>query len=112
SIRKNNGAGTQFSVRDRNRQWPRDQRCIRLNARNTCSSLSCTRDIRAPSGSDAARGPGAPPGSGVDPCPRAVDFASPGTGCRRGPTARNGRDPAASGAGQGPEVFGTKRPDC
>ncbi|EEC13546.1 dimethylaniline monooxygenase, putative [Ixodes scapularis] len=43
SIRKNNGAWTLFSGKNRNRQWLRDQRRIRHDARNTCSSLSCTR---------------------------------------------------------------------
>ncbi|CAN7976234.1 unnamed protein product, partial [Ixodes persulcatus] len=48
SIRKNNGAATQFSGRDRNRQWLRNQRRIRFDARNTCSSLSCTKRHQGP----------------------------------------------------------------
>ncbi|CAN8020232.1 unnamed protein product, partial [Ixodes persulcatus] len=48
SIRKNNGAGTQFSGRDRNSQWLRDQRRMRLDARNTCSRLSCTSRHHGP----------------------------------------------------------------
>ncbi|CAN8011649.1 unnamed protein product, partial [Ixodes pacificus] len=48
SIRKNNEVGTQFSGRDRNRQWLRDQRRMRLDARNTCSSLSCTSRHQGP----------------------------------------------------------------
>ncbi|CAN8007102.1 unnamed protein product, partial [Ixodes pacificus] len=111
SNRKNNGAGTQFSGRDRNNGS--GTRGVSGSTPGTRAAVSAAPlDIRAPSGSDAAGGPGAPPGSGGDPCPRAGDVASPGTGCRRGPTAGNGRDPATSEAGPRPEVFGAERPDC
>ncbi|KAG0444052.1 hypothetical protein HPB47_014237 [Ixodes persulcatus] len=111
-IRKNNGAGAQYSGRDRNSQWLRDQTRMRLDVRNMCSRLSCTSGHQGPIRLRRSKRTRIPTRLRRRPMSKNRGRRQPGNRLQKRPHSRGRKRSSHLGAGPGPEVFGTERPDC